>query len=155
MEVASEHSEAVGQRSGIGVVERLLLNGIALHSAHIAPRNVELSAAVEAHLAHADLAVRYGAAMAARHAADKSLFHLLAKVAFPNGFLQDVGQCVHCLPPSRADHSIDIVLVLRIKRLPAEKSNPACVGLLRSNGNRLGWALWHHCHDRLAVCAVS
>lgn len=72
------------------MIERFFLNRIALHSAHVAPWSVELSTAIEAHLAHADLAIRYWATMAARYAADKSLVHFFAQVAFPNGFLQDV-----------------------------------------------------------------
>ena len=44
VEIAAEHAEAVGQRAGIDVEERLLLDGIALHAADVAPRDVQPSA---------------------------------------------------------------------------------------------------------------
>jgi len=40
--------------------ERLLLDGVALHSGNIAPGNVESAAAIEANLADAGLAVGIG-----------------------------------------------------------------------------------------------
>ena len=39
VQVAAEHAEAVGERAGIGVEERLLLDRIALHAADVAPRH--------------------------------------------------------------------------------------------------------------------
>ena len=60
MQVAPEHAEAVGERARIGVEERLLLDGIALHAADVAPWHAERAATVEADLAHAHRAVGDG-----------------------------------------------------------------------------------------------
>ena len=70
MEIAAEHAEAVGERAGIGVEERLLLDGIALHSGGVSPGDVELAAAIEADLADSGLAFGDRAAVAAGEAAD-------------------------------------------------------------------------------------
>jgi hypothetical protein len=64
MKVAPQHSETVGEGSGIGVKKRLLLDGITLHSANVSPRNVESSAAIVTNLANSRLAVRDRATMA-------------------------------------------------------------------------------------------
>src|SRR5689334_19669528 len=37
MQVATQHAEAVGERAGISVKERLLLDGIALHASGVSP----------------------------------------------------------------------------------------------------------------------
>jgi hypothetical protein len=69
VQVAAQHAEAVGQRAGIGVEKRLLLDGIALRSGDVSPGNVELAAAVEADFADAGLAFGNGAAVSAGEAA--------------------------------------------------------------------------------------
>ena len=46
MQIAAQHAEAVSQRARIGVEERFLLDGIALHAADISPRHVERAALV-------------------------------------------------------------------------------------------------------------
>src|SRR5262245_28680535 len=68
MQIAPEHSKAVGERARIDVKERFLLDGIALDAAHVAPRHAQRSPLVEPHLADADRALRNRAAMAARMA---------------------------------------------------------------------------------------
>ena len=70
MQVASEHAEAVGQRSGMGVEEWLFLDGIALHSGGVSPGGVEGAGAIEADLANAGLAIGDRAAVSAGEAAD-------------------------------------------------------------------------------------
>ena len=69
MKVTAEHPEAEGQRSGMGMEERFLLNGIALHARDVSPRHAQTAAVIETNLAHAHRAVGDGAAVAARVAA--------------------------------------------------------------------------------------
>ena len=69
MKIAAQHAEAVGEGATIRVEERLLLNRVTLYPAHVAPRGVERSAAVEADFADPCLPVGYGAAMSAGIAA--------------------------------------------------------------------------------------
>ena len=93
MQVAAQHPEAVSQRARISVKERLLLNGVALHAAHVTPRYVELSASIEPDLANAELGVRDAAAVPAGEAAHKSAVELLVELALADVFLEDVPQC--------------------------------------------------------------
>ncbi len=65
VEIAAEHSEAEGERTGVRVEERLLLHRVALHAPDITPRNLQTSVAIEAHLADADGALGNRALMAA------------------------------------------------------------------------------------------
>ncbi len=65
MQIAPEHAEAERERAGVGVEERLLLDGIALHAADVAIWNVEDAAAIEAHAADAFRAVRNRAGVTA------------------------------------------------------------------------------------------
>ena len=73
VQIAAEHAEAVRERAGVGVEERLLLDRIALHAADVAPRHAQRSALVEAHLADADRAVGQRTAMAAGEAAQPAV----------------------------------------------------------------------------------
>jgi hypothetical protein len=57
--------------------ERLLLDGIALHSAHIPPRHVEGAALVVTYLANSRLTVRDGTAVTAGVAAHPIAIELL------------------------------------------------------------------------------
>jgi hypothetical protein len=66
VQIAAEHPEAVGQRAGMGVEERLLLDRIALHAADVAPRHAQASILVEADFTDADRAFRQRTLMAAR-----------------------------------------------------------------------------------------
>src|SRR6266542_6447478 len=70
VQVAPEHAEAEGERAGMRVEERLLLDRIALDAADVSPRNAQVSAAIEPHLAHADGPVGDRALVPARVAAD-------------------------------------------------------------------------------------
>jgi len=72
--------------------ERLLLNGIALHSANIAPGHVESPTLVVAHLADPGLALGNGAAMPAGVAANAIAVELLVEIAFADGLVDDVAQ---------------------------------------------------------------
>jgi hypothetical protein len=65
MQIAAEHSETVGQGSGVGMKERLLFDRVTLHSGDITPRNVERAAVVEANFADSGLTLGNGAAVAA------------------------------------------------------------------------------------------
>ena len=58
VQIAAEHAEAVGQRAGMRVEERLFLDRIALDSADVTPRHHQPAALVEAHLADADARLR-------------------------------------------------------------------------------------------------
>ena len=73
VQIATQHAEAVRQRAGMRVEERLLLDGIALHAADVAPRHAQASAVVETHLADADGPVRQRTAMAARVTAEAAI----------------------------------------------------------------------------------
>src|SRR5256885_12890498 len=57
MKVAAEHAEAVGERAGNGMEERLFLDRVALHAADVSPGNIEFAPAVVADLADAGLAI--------------------------------------------------------------------------------------------------
>ena len=78
MQVAAEHSEAVGKGAGVGVKERLFLDGIALHSGDVTPGNVERATMVEANFADAGLTVGNRAAVSTGVAA-----HSIAIELFP------------------------------------------------------------------------
>ena len=65
MEIAAEHAEAVGERAGVGMEERFLLDGIALRAPDIAPRHQQPASLVVADLADANSAVGQRAAMPA------------------------------------------------------------------------------------------
>ena len=73
VQIAAEHAEAVGERAGIRVEERLLLDRIALHAADVAPRHAQPAALVEAHLADADRALGQRTAVAAGVAAQAAV----------------------------------------------------------------------------------
>jgi hypothetical protein len=68
--------------------ERLLLNGIALHSADISPRHVELSALVEADFTDANLSLWNGTAMPTGKAADAVTLNRLVKFAFSDVLIE-------------------------------------------------------------------
>jgi hypothetical protein len=58
VQIAAEHTKAVGERTGVDVKEWLLLDWIALHAADVPPRHVQGSTFVEPNLAHTDRAIR-------------------------------------------------------------------------------------------------
>ncbi len=73
MEVASQHAEAIGKSSRMGVEEWLLFDGIALQSGGVSPGGVERAAPVKADLAYTGLAFRDGTAMTAGKAANAAV----------------------------------------------------------------------------------
>jgi hypothetical protein len=77
--------------------KRLLLDRIALHSADIAPRNVESPAAVEANFADARLSVGNRAAVSAGVTAYAVTIELLDQVGvgFSNALIQNVAEGRH------------------------------------------------------------
>ena len=97
MEIAAQHAEAVGQRAGIGVEERFLFDGIALHAGGVSPGNIQCAAAVEADFADAGLTIGDGAAVAAREAANAVAAEMLVKfgIGFTDALIHDVAQGGH------------------------------------------------------------
>jgi hypothetical protein len=95
MEIATQHSEAVGERARISVKEGLLFDGIALDSADIAPGHVERATLVEANFADTILAIRNGAAMPAGEAAHAIAIEFLVEFAFADVFPDDLAEVGH------------------------------------------------------------
>jgi hypothetical protein len=77
MQVAPEHAETVGECTWIGMKERLLLNGIALHACRVSPGDIKFATAIEAHFAYSCLSVRDGAAVATGEAANAVVAEIL------------------------------------------------------------------------------
>ena len=69
--------------------ERLLLDGIALHAAHVSPWDKELAATVIANLANTLLAFGDRAVVSAGKAADSAAFDWFVKLAFANLLVQN------------------------------------------------------------------
>src|ERR1019366_6019414 len=97
MQVATQHSKAVGERARRGVEERLLLDGIALHSGNISERHVKDSASIEADLAYANLAFRNRATVPAGIAAYSIAINRFPKraITLANPFIKDLAQRGH------------------------------------------------------------
>ena len=72
--------------------KRLLLDGITLHSAHVSPRNVELSAVVVADLANSGLSFRNWTTMAAGIAAEAIALNGFVQFAFADILIQDFAE---------------------------------------------------------------
>src|SRR5256885_17228932 len=89
MQIASQHAEAISKPAGISVEERLLLDRIALHSAHVSPRDVELPALVVADLAHPRLSLSNGTAVPTGVAAQAVVVNWCIKFAFSGNFDKD------------------------------------------------------------------
>ena len=79
VQVAPQHAEAVGERSGMGVEERFLFDWVALGSGGVSPGDVERAAAIEADFADSGLAFGDGAAMSASEAAHAIVVELLVE----------------------------------------------------------------------------
>lgn len=92
MQVATQHAEAIRQRSGMNVEEGLLLNWVALHSANVAPRNIQLSALVEADFANPCLTLRDGTTMSAGKTAQPVALDRFVQFAFADIFIQDFAE---------------------------------------------------------------
>jgi len=95
VEIASQHAEAVSQRARVSVEEGLFLDGIALYTANIAPRHIQRTAAVVAHLADAGLAVGDRATMAAGITADTVAVELFVQLSFADVLVNDVAEGRH------------------------------------------------------------
>src|SRR5208337_5081896 len=99
MQVAAQHSETVGEGSGVGVEERLLLDWITLHSGDVAPGNVERATVVEANLADTGLSLWNRTAVAAGITAHSIAIQLFPKsgIALANAIVghQNVAQRGH------------------------------------------------------------
>jgi len=97
MQIAAEHAEAVGESARIGVEERLLLDGIALHAGRVSPGDVELAAAIEADFADSGLTVGDGTTVAAGEAADAVVAEIFdqARIGFADSLVENVAQGGH------------------------------------------------------------
>ena len=104
VQIASKHPEAVRERAGLRVKEWLLLDGITLNAAHIAPGHEQTSAFVEPHLADANRALRQRTAVAARVAAQPAVRQPLVQFAFARLVREHLSQCghglLHCIAAS-------------------------------------------------------
>ena len=100
MEVATQHAEAVGERSGISMEERLLLDGVALHAGGVSPRDIEFATAIEADLADSGLTVGDRAAVAAGEAAHAIVSERLdeGRISFADSLVENVAQGGHGRP---------------------------------------------------------
>jgi hypothetical protein len=92
VQVASQHAEAVRESARIRVEEGLLLDGIALDSSNVAPRNIELSALVVADFADSHLSFCDRTTMATGKAADAVTLNGLVKIAFTDVLVQDFSE---------------------------------------------------------------
>jgi hypothetical protein len=94
MQIAAQHPEAVRESAGMSMEERLLLDGIALHTRGISPWHIELAAAVKAHFAYAGLSLGDRAAMTAREASDAIVAEILNQRGFclVDSFVENVTQ---------------------------------------------------------------
>jgi hypothetical protein len=97
MQIAAEHAEAIGERSGIRVEEWLFLDGVALHAGGVSPGDEEFSAAIEADFADAGLAFGNGAAVAAGETADAVVveFFVERRICLADSLVEDVAQGGH------------------------------------------------------------
>jgi hypothetical protein len=77
VEIAAEHAEAVGERSGTGVEEWFLFDWVALSAGSVSPGDVERAAAVVADFADSGLAFGDGTAMSTSEAAHAIVVELL------------------------------------------------------------------------------
>jgi hypothetical protein len=98
MQIAAQHSEAVGQCARIGVEERLLLDGIALHAADVSPGYKELATLVVTYLADSGLTFRNGAAVTTGEAADPVAIKLFVQVPLADVVINDFTKGRHGKP---------------------------------------------------------
>ncbi len=102
MQIAAQHTEAISQRSGIGVKEGFFFNGIALHAAYISPRHIKRSTLIEADFADAGLAIGNGTAMSAGKTTQPIAIKFFIENSFANVFVENVAKGGHefILPPA-------------------------------------------------------
>jgi hypothetical protein len=70
MQITSQHSKAISERTGIGVKEGLFLDGVALDAADVSPWDVKCSPFIKTNFADSRLSVRDRATVTARVTAD-------------------------------------------------------------------------------------
>src|SRR5438094_2678269 len=92
MKITSQHAETIGKRPGKSVEERLLLDGVALHSADVSPRNVKLSTLVVTHLTNSSLALGDWATVSTRVAAQAVALNGLVQLAFADILIQNFAE---------------------------------------------------------------
>jgi hypothetical protein len=95
MQIAAEHAETVRKSAGIGVMEGLFFNRVALHSRGVAPRYLKLAPLIEADFADAQLSFGNSAAMAAGEALHKPPVNLFVKLAFANVGVKNIVESGH------------------------------------------------------------
>jgi hypothetical protein len=95
VQIAAEHSEAISQRTWVGVKKRLLLDRIALDAADISPGYVEGSAAIVAYLADSGLAFGDWATMTTGITAYPVAVEFLVKFAFAHVLVDDIAKGSH------------------------------------------------------------
>ena len=102
VQIAAQHSEAVGERARMGVEERFLFDGIALHPGGVSPGNIKRAAAVVAHFADAGLALGNGATVTARETAHTAVVEFLVEswIGLANSAVKDVAEGGHGKPLS-------------------------------------------------------
>ena len=95
MQIASHHAEAVGERAGMRVEERLFFDGIALHAGGVSPGDVERAAAVVADFADTGLALGNGTTVAAGEATDAVVvkFFVERGIGLADSFVEDFAEC--------------------------------------------------------------
>jgi hypothetical protein len=80
--------------------KRLLLDRIALHSAHVAPGDIQGAALVIADLANPRLAFRNGTAMSAGITPNPIVLEFFVQITFANVLVNDVAKSRHAKPLS-------------------------------------------------------
>jgi hypothetical protein len=78
--------------------KRFLLDGIALHSAHVAPGHIERSILVVADLANTGLSLSNRATMPAGEAADAIALNRLVEFAFAYLLIEDFAEGIQGIP---------------------------------------------------------
>jgi hypothetical protein len=84
----------------MGVEERFLFDGIALHPGGVSPGNVKRAATVVAHFADAGLALGNGATVTARETAHTAVVEFLVEswIGLANSAVKDVAEGRHGKP---------------------------------------------------------
>jgi hypothetical protein len=99
MQIASQHAEAVGERSGICMEEWFFFYRVTLHSANVAPRHVEGSGPVETDFADSSLTFWNGTAMSTGVAANAIAIDGFVEFAFADVLIEDFAEGGHRSQP--------------------------------------------------------
>ena len=89
MQVTAQHAEAISEASRVRMKERFLLDGIALESAHVSPRDIQLAALVVTDVAYSGSSFGNGATMAASRATELVAVKLFDEIPFTSVFVED------------------------------------------------------------------